>query len=189
MGMINQNMLNISKILNANISNMNHPLNESIFDKMNYQNGLDIKTEKLSVVGFSQCGGRKKKAKNINKAKNVERKPKECKPIHDIGSNENKIIECESQAHKILQGSFSQLSSEFMSNETLGTQCTSMSVISVIYSSLKGPSNWSMYDMNDILFEDDKHHQEIIKKRKEHLQNSNQLHIIYNTTGLQIFKC
>lgn len=75
----------------------------------------------------------------------------------------------------IVKASFSQSSTNHMSAQTVGTQCTSMSLVSIIHASLKPPSEWLSSDLNNILLQGDNVHGIAIERRLEHLQQSGQL--------------
>lgn len=75
---------------------------------------------------------------------------------------------------KILSGSFSQCSEE-MSNDTMGTQCTSMSLMSIVHSISNPPSQWTTNNLDKILKEGDKLLGKSIKIRYAYLQRTKQL--------------
>lgn len=77
----------------------------------------------------------------------------------------------------ILKGTFSQCSAN-MSDRTAGTQCTTMSLVSIIHAFLKPPSEWLSSDLDNILLQGDNVHGIAITKRHEHLQESGQLDLV-----------
>lgn len=113
---------------------------------------------------ITQIGGGKKK-KNVSKVKNLISKCVD-KIFPHSNSNDDFVKK---------QGSFSQSSIEFMHEDTVGTQCTTMSLMSIIHSHSKSPSRWTEEDLDMILLQGDKLHQLAIAKRYEHLNQTNQL--------------
>lgn len=150
----------ISNISKENELNMNHNI---------------LSSNEKTVLASTPCA--EKTAKTISNILN------ENKSLNynfkRLSLNEVAKLVNKDHIKKTLYGSFSQGSIEHMLPETVGTQCTTMSIMSIIYSYVKVPSLWTEDDLNEILLNGDKQHLSIIEKRIEHLnKSSNKLHLI-----------